>query len=140
MLDVGKLLSALENESNESVMELDWREVHALKNNMLQKLHLPRDGLKAMHKKLRDYRYVDELPDLRFGAYVRWIPLEGKNVAKLVAGGVVCDVKTHDGVTVVCRNRQHRFFQFRMGECLVFQKLSEQERVLLSALEFLHDK
>ena len=140
MLNVDKLLSALDNESNESVMELDWREVHALKNNMLQRLHLPRDGLRVMHKKLKEYRYVDELPDLRFGAYVRWIPLEGKSAGKLVPGGVVCEVKTHDGVTVVCRNRQHRFFQFRMGECLVFQKLSDQERVLLSALDFLHDK
>ena len=140
MLDVDKLLSALDNESNESVLDLDWREVHALKNNMLQKLHLSRDDLKRMHRKLKEYRYVDELPDLRFGAYVRWIPLDGANMGNLLPGGVVCEVKTHDGVTVVCRNRQHRFFQFRLGECLVFQKLSEQERVLLSALDYLHDK
>ena len=139
MLNVDDLLSALDNESNESVMDLDWKAVHKLKNDMLQKLHLPRDDLKAMHKKLKAYRYVDELTDLRFGAYVRWIPLDGNNAGKLLPGGVVCEVKTKNGVSVVCRNRQHRFFQFTMGECLVFQKVSDQEAVLLSALDFLHD-
>ena len=140
MLNVDDLLSALDNDANESVMDLDWGAVHALKNDMLQKLHLPREGLRAMHKKLKEYRYVDELPDLRFGAYVRWIPLQGSNAGKLLPGGVVCEIKTSDGAKVVCRNRQHRFFQFTMGECLVFQKLSDQEAVLLSALDYLHDK
>tara|TARA_B100001057_G_scaffold232319_1_gene232520 strand:- start:397 stop:819 length:423 start_codon:yes stop_codon:yes gene_type:complete len=140
MLNVDDLLSALDNDANESVMDLDWKAVHALKNDMLQKLHFPKGDLKAMHKKLKEYRYVDEVPDLRFGAYIRWIPLDGRNAGKLLPGGVVCEVKTNNGVKVVCRNRQHRFFQCTMGECLIFQKLSDQERVLLSALDYLHDK
>tara|TARA_B100002051_G_C16743261_1_gene645729 strand:+ start:4015 stop:4437 length:423 start_codon:yes stop_codon:yes gene_type:complete len=140
MLDVDKLLGALDNESNESVVDLNWKDVHALKNDMLQKLHLSRDALRSMHRKLKAYRYVDELPDLRFGAYVRWIPLEGDNAGKLLCGGIVCDVKTDDGVAIVCRNRQHRFFQARLGECLMFQKLSDQEMVILSALDYLQDK
>ena len=140
MLDVNELLGALDNEANESVVDLNWKDVHALKNDMLQKLHLPRQDLRRMHAKLKSYRYIDELPDLRFGAYVRWIPLEGKNEGRLLPGGVVCDVKTDDGVRVICRNRQHRFFQARLGECLMFQKLSDQEMVILSALDYLQDK
>jgi hypothetical protein len=140
MLDVDKLLGALDNEANESIMDLDWKSVHALKNDMLQKLRLRRDELRLMHLKLKDYRFIDEVPDIRYGAYVRWIPLDGPRAGKLLPGGLVCDIKTDDGVTIRCRNRQHRFFQFRLGECLAFQKFSDQERVLLSALDYLHDK
>ena len=140
MLDVEKLLGALDNESNESVVDLNWKDVHSLKNDMLQKLHLDRDSLKVMHRKLKLYRYVDELPDLRFGSYIRWIPLSGKNAGTLLPGGLVCEVKTDDGVTIVCRNRQNRFFQTKLGECMIFQKLSDQEKVILSALEYLQDK
>ena len=140
MLDVDKLLGALDNESNESVVDLNWKDVHSLKNDMLQKLHLDRARLRDMHRKLKMYRYVDEVPDVRFGAYIRWIPLSGNNSGKLLPGGIVCDVKTDNGVTIVCRNRQHRFFQTKLGECMVFQKLSDQEMVILSALEYLQDK
>ena len=140
MIDIDKLLGALDNDANESVMSSDWRSVHALRNDMLQRLHLPRDQLRDLNKRLKRYRYIDEVPDVRHGAYVRWVPLIGKNAGRLVTGGIVCEIKTDDGVTVICRNRCHRFFQFKMDACLLFQKVSDQEAVLLSALDYLHDK
>ena len=138
MLDVDALLQALDNEDNADVIDLDWRSVHALKNDMLQKLHLPRIELRALNKKLKAYRYVDEASDLRHGSYVRWIPLAGKKAGELTNGGVICHVKTDNGVRVVCRNSHHRFFQFMLGDCLVFQKVTPEEGVLLSALDYLH--
>ena len=138
MLDVDALLKALDNEENEDVLDLDWRKVHALKNDMLQKLHLPREQLKELNKKLKQYRYVDEASDLRYGAHVRWVPLGGRSAGRLTTGGVICQLKTDNGVRVVCRNASHRFFQFKLGDCLVFQKVTPEEAVLLSALNYLH--
>ena len=110
-----------------------------MKNDMLQKLRLPRDKLRSLHKSLKLYRYVDELPDLHYGSYVRWISLKNPNNIRLTNGGIVCDVKIDDGINVVCRNNMHRFFQFKMGECLVFQQLTDKEQVLLSALDYLNN-
>ena len=57
---------------------------------------------------------------------------------KLSNGGIVCDIKINEGINIICRNNMHRFFQLKMGECLVFQKLSQQEQVILKALDYLN--
>ena len=44
----------------------------------------------------------------------------------------------NQGINIICRNNMHRFFQLKMGECLVFQKLSQQEQVILKALDYLN--
>ena len=49
----------------------------------------------------------------------------------------MCDIKIENGVKIVCKNNINRFFEFKMDECLVFQKITDQEKVLLSALDYL---
>jgi len=137
-IDIQSLMSALDDEDNASLMKMDTRAVKAAKNDMLQKLNLPREHLKKLHKQLTDYRYVDEMNELKYGAYIRWIPLRDPNKIKLTNGGIICDILVKDnGIHVVCRNNMHRMFQIRLVECMVFQKLSDQERVLLSVMDYL---
>lgn len=138
-LDVDTLLAALKNENNETIMDLDHEKIQTIKDSMLQKLRMPKQELDAMKISLKSYRYIDELPELNFGAYVRWIPLKNTKVAKLTSGGFVCDVKIDEGINIVCKNNMNRHFQFKMGDCLIFQKLSNQEQVLLSAMNYLNE-
>ena len=70
------LLKALENKSNESLINLDSSKIKSIKNDILQRLQLDRDVLKTLHKKLEDYRYCSDLSDLKFGNYIRWISLK----------------------------------------------------------------
>ena len=138
-IDIESLMSALDDDDNASLMKLDTRAVKAVKNDMLQKLNLPREQLKKLHKQLEDYRYVDEMNELKYGSYIRWIPLRDPNKVKLTNGGIVCDILVKDnGIHVVCRNNMHRMFQIKLIECMVFQKLSDQERVLLSVMDYLN--
>jgi len=138
-IDIESLMSALDDDDNASLMNLDTRAVKAIKNDMLQKLNLSREQLKKLHKQLEDYRYVDEMNELKFGAYIRWIPLRDPNKIKLTNGGIICDILVKDnGIHVVCRNNMHRMFQIKLVECMVFQKLSDQERVLLSVMDYLN--
>ena len=81
-----------------------------------------------------------ELPGIRYGAYIRWISLKDPANIKLTNGGIICDIKVNDGIQIRCKNNQHRFFQLKMGECLIFQKLSDQEQILLSAMDYLQEK
>ena len=137
-LNINTLLKALDNQDNESIMNVDFKEIQKIKNDMLQKIGLSRQKLKEYHKSLKMYRYIDELPELRYGSYIRWISLKNPENITLSNGGIVCDIKVNEGINIICRNNMHRFFQFKMGECLVFQKLSQQEQVILSALNYLN--
>ena len=137
-LDIDTLINALDNDDNAKLMKLDYSTVNKIKNDMLQRLGLSREVLVKYHKSLKHYRYIDEIPDIKFGSYVRWVPLTNPDNIKLTNGGVVCDVKIGNDVSVLCRNRNNLVFEFKMAKCLVFQKLSEEERVLLSAMEYLN--
>lgn len=136
-LDVNALLQALKNTNNENLMNTDSDKITEMKEKMLKALNLDKPLYEELLKKLEHYRYIDELPDLNFGSFIRWIPLQDPSKIKLTNGGFVCDIKINNGIDIVCKNKMNRYFQFKMGDSLIFQKLSDQERVLLSAMDFL---
>ena len=43
-----------------------------------------------------------------------------------------------DSITLVFKNNLNRFFQINMDEALVFQRLSEQERIILYAISYVN--
>ncbi len=137
--DVNTLLEALENEDNEQLMNLDYEKIKIIKTNVLKNMGLNSRLYNELQQKLEHYRYVDEVPDLKYGGYIRWISLRKPDDIKLTTGGTICDIKVHDdGIHLVCRNRVGQYFQIRMYENVIFQKLSDQERVLLSAMSYLN--
>ena len=138
-LNMDLLMKSLENEDNDCLMNLDTKAIQKIKNVMLQKLNLPKEKLKSIHKSLKQYRFIDEIPDIKYGAYVRWINLNNPDNLNLTNGGLVCDIKIcNDNVIIVCKNSFNRFFQLKLNECFVFQKITDQENVLLSALDYLN--
>jgi len=137
-LDINFLLKAVDNENNEHLLNLTNKIIHKQKNDILQKLQLKRDLLKSFHKKLKNYRFVSELHEVQYGAYIRWINLKKQNDIKLTNGGIICDICVNDnGLWIKCKNNMNRFFQLNFEECIVFQKINDQERILLSVLDFL---
>lgn len=141
-MDINKLLTALENDNNESVIQLNYEKIASDKNTILQQLHLPKELLKTLGKQLKAYRYIDNLDDLRYGSYIRWISLKSKNKNKddvrLTNGGLLCHLKqVDDDIHLVCKNSRGMLFQLKMTENIIFQKLNQQEQVILSALKYL---
>ena len=138
-LDVNKLLNALENETNASIMKLNTSKIKSYKNTILQQLQLDRDTLKSFHKKLKEYRYCDDFSDLQYGYYIRWISLKDPDNLKLTNGGFIIDLKIIDnnGIHIVCKNNRGFCMQLKFDECIIFQKLSNQENVILSVLDYL---
>ena len=107
---------------------------------ILSELDLPKNETLDLLNKLKDYKYVDEMDDLKYGAYLRWIPLEDPTNITLTKGAMFCEIKiTDNGVFCVCKNMGFppRHFQIAMDKNLIFQKLTNQELVLLSALDHL---
>lgn len=137
-LDVNKLLNALENESNSSIMELTTQKIKTHKNNMLQRLQLDRNTLKSFHKKLKQYRYCTDMNDLQYGYYIRWINLKNPENIKLTTGGIIIDIDIiNDCIQLRIKNNMNRIFQIKFDEVMIFQKLSQQEKVILSVLDHL---
>ena len=140
-IDKEFLEQALENEDNQAVMGLDNSKIKCMKNNVLQQLQLPREELKKLHQKLKLYRYVDEISDLHYGSYIRWINLNDPSKLNLTNGGFLCDIKIQDdGAHLVCRGGRNRMMQLRMNECYIFQKLNDEEQVILSVMDYLNKK
>jgi hypothetical protein len=109
--------------------------------SILKELHLDRETMINYFKKLKGYKYVDELNDLKYGGFIRWIPITDPAHLPLNQCGIICDIIiSDDGVYIVCKNFMHRHYRFKMDECLIFQKLSAQEMVILSALDHLNEE
>jgi hypothetical protein len=91
---------------------------------------------------LADYRYVDEINGLQDGRYIRWIPLNVETAEIKLTNGAFL-VKTalnDDGVILICRNTKRQSVVVKFDNVLIFQKLSEQELILVKALTILHKK
>jgi len=139
-MDINKLLTALDNEDNTGIIQLNYEKIASEKNNILQQLHLPKEQLKTLHKQLKAYRLVDNLDDIRYGSYVRWISLKNskKDNVKLTNGGLLCHMKqVEEDIHLVCKNNMGIMFQLNMTENIIFQKLNDQEQVILSALKYI---
>jgi len=137
-----ELMQAVENDDNSSILELTNSKVKQEKNNALQQLNLSRETLMDYNKKLKEYRFIDKLDEIQYGQFIRWIPLNITDMSKLrlTRGGIVVDIKIMDetGIHVTCKNNLNHFFQIRFDECIVFQKLSPNEKVLLSVMDYLN--
>ena len=139
-MDVNKLLQALDDETNETLFNFTTKKILEMNLQVLKELQLDRTETLEILKKLKGYKYVDEMNDLKYGTYLRWIQLNDPENIHLTKGAVFCEFKiTDNGVFIVCKNFGYstKHFQIKMDECLVFQKLTSQEQVLLSALDHL---
>jgi len=132
------LMDALENESNTSIIKLTSKKIKEHKNNILQSLQLDRETLKLYHKKLKHYRYCSDVNDFQSGQFIRWINLKDPDNIRLTNGAFLVDVifeknKLH----LQCKNSSFKVFQVKYDEVIVFQKISDQENVILSVLDYL---
>ena len=139
-MDVHKLLKALDDESNDTLMNFTTKKIKEMNLNILKELQLSKKETLDLFSKLKDYKYVDEMSDLKYGTFIRWIPIEDPTNIYLAKGALFCEMKIKDdGVFCVCKNYGFppRHFQISMDKNLIFQKLTDQEQVLLSALDHL---
>lgn len=139
-MDIQKLLKALDDETNETLLNFTTDKIKEMNLNILKELQLPKQETLKLLDKLGDYKYVDEMNELKYGAYIRWISIEDPTKIHLSKGALFCEMKiTDNGVFCVCKNFgfSQRHFRISMDKNLIFQRLTDQEQVLLSALDHL---
>jgi hypothetical protein len=137
-IDKETLIKALENEENEKMMQLTSSKIMCQKNNILQKMQIKGDLLKSYHKKLKEYRLIEDIDDITYGNYIRWFNIKDPNSIKLTNGAHICDIKIcKSGTHIICKNRFNKLFTLIMDECIIFQKLNREEMILLSVINYL---
>ena len=132
------LIKSLDNENNSGIENLSTRKIKAIKNDYLQQLQLSREKLKEYHKKLKEYRFVDDLTNIQYGRYIRWISLKNPEKLCLTTGGVIIDIQLlEDGIYILCKNFRNKRMKIKIDECFIFQKLTDQEKTIIAALDYL---
>jgi len=122
----------------QDIVDLDFATIATNKNKILQQLNLKRADIIIFQKKLKEYRFIDDIKDLKFGGYVRWISLKNPEHIKLTNGGIICDMKEmNDDIHIRCKNNMNMIFQIKLSEVLLFQKLTNQEKIILKAMTYI---
>ncbi len=140
-MDLELLEKALENDDNLNIIDTNIQEIKKKKNDILQQLNLNKDDLKSYHKKLNGYCYIENIRDLKYGSHIRWINLKNIENIRITNGAILCEIKIIDnGISLVLRTYTNSFITLLLNEHLLFQKINEQEKILLKAIEYLNKK
>ena len=124
---------------DKNLLYLTTSKIKELKNNILQKLYLTREDLLHYHKVLKDYRYVDEVDEIKIGGYIRWFNIKNMDNIKLTNGGIIIDIDNgKDDINIICKNNINRIFTLQLNKSIIFQKLSEQEKMLIKIIDYVH--
>lgn len=130
----------MENEMDKLIDEInqyhitDSSTIQERKKHILQKVVLDKEELKLYQTLLREYRYVDEVDELRLGSYIRFFRLTSQTL-QLGQGGFLADIQmSHEEIVLLFKNR-NRFFKLKLNECILFQKNTNQEKILIQILD-----
>ncbi len=111
-------------------------EIKTMKNNILQKMLFDKDELKMYHKLLTNYRYIDEIDELKYGSYIRWFNIKKSSTLKLLNGGFIIDITNRNGeIIILCKNGLNKLFNLKMNQSIIFQKNTKQEELLIKILD-----
>ena len=137
-MDIALLEKALSNDDNLSIINTNIQEIKKTKNNILQQLNLERNNLKSFNKKLNEYKYIDNIKELQYGSNIRWINLKKINNITLNNVALLCDIKILDkGIALILKTFNNRFITLYLNENLIFQKLNQEEKIILKAISTL---
>jgi len=116
------------------------QEIKLLKHKILKEMEFDPHELKKYHTLLNEYRYIDEIDELRYGSYIRWFNISKKlESIDLMRGGFIASItpsKDKDDIIILCKNG-FRFFNVKMNQSIIFQKNTDQEKLLIQILDSL---
>jgi hypothetical protein len=140
-INVQELLNAAQNVDMDYLGGKTLKQVSEEIVQSLSPLNLKQEQVEIFCQKLVYYRFVDQIYQLHKGKHIRWIRISNIStppVWTLTNGGIVVDIKfTDNGVQVLCKNKL-RFIKFKFDDCLIYQKLSDDEQLILSCINHIN--
>jgi hypothetical protein len=116
---------------------LDSTIIKKVKYRILKDIVADKEELIHFYRILNQYRYIDEVDEMRIGSYIRFFNIKKQTTLELMRGGFICDMRpTNNDILILCKNGI-RFFNLRMNECIIFQKNTKQEQILIEIIDHL---
>ena len=138
-IDMEHLFDTIDNETGDYLVNKTMKSVTNDIFNAVNRLRITDEKKEEYCRKLTGYLHVDEIRELRKGKYIRWIREESHD--KITSGAIIVNIKfLKDGTYIVCKNQNGRFMQVKFDTCMIFQKLTVEENVILMAYEYLDKK
>ena len=137
IMELEEIIKAVENDKNSHILNLTTVKNHKIKINILYELSLTKTEIMYYMKKLKKYRYVDQMDELKHGGCIRWIDIREPENISLSNIAIFCEFKiTDSGVSIVYKNFQgKKQYEFKMEEALIFEKLNYQEEILMKIMD-----
>ena len=142
-LDINAILSAMNKTENNTIANMTLKKITARRHEILSSLNLTTEKMEEFERKLHMYRVIENPWDLKHNQMIRWIPLRSLETRPYVTlGGTLFRVrenveeKTH---IVTIRNIKRFVFNIRFELNVVFQRLSQEELMILRAVEYVCD-
>ena len=126
---------AINNDNNKCLLDLSSKKIKERKLEIINELDSTKKYKGELLKKLNNYRYIDEIPELHIGTHIRWIKLNEDNQYYLTNGAILVDILFEDETILLLKNNFNKFFKIYLSHNLIFQKLTNQEIIILYALD-----
>lgn len=134
-LNIDELIEMTNSEHMDYLNEKTMDDILNEIQNALTKLDINDKTKYIFYSKLAGYRLIGNIYELHKGKHIRWIRYNSPD--KITNGAIVAEIKFCDnGTHVLCRTIQNRVFQIKYDDCLIFQKLTTGEQLILMAYEY----
>jgi hypothetical protein len=142
-MDIDAILSAMNKTENNTIANLTLKKIAARRHEILTSLNLTPEKLAEFERKLSLYRVIEDPYDLKHNQMIRWIPLRSLETRPyLTLGGTLFRIRENpeEGIhNVTIRNVKRFVFNIKFELNIVFQRLSEEELLILRAVEYVAD-
>ena len=132
---------ALVNQENDNILKLTSKKIETIKTDLFKEVEMSDTIAIKLMEKLKEYRFIDDMSDFKEGSYIRWFDvsdLSDINTVKLRNGAFISETKLFDDdIHITCRTITRRYIQILGSKNLIFQKLSDQEKIILSVLDYI---
>jgi len=143
-LDVNAILSAMTKSENKTIVNMTLPKIAARRQEVLSSMNLTPEKMAEFERKLQMYRVVETPDELKYNQLIRWIPLRSLETRPYVTiGGCLFRVKYNEGEAlhiVTIRNVKKFVFNIKFELNAVFQRLSEEELLILRAVEYVESE
>jgi hypothetical protein len=139
-LDVNAILSAMTKTENSTIANMTLKKIAARRHEVLSTMNLTPEKMAEFERKLQMYRVIETPDELKHNQLIRWIPLRSLETRPYITlGGCLFRVRYNEEESlhiVTIRNVKRFVFNIKFELNAVFQRLSQEELLILHAVEY----
>ena len=97
-----------------------------------------RNTLKKYNKSLKNYIYIETINDIKIGHSIKYINIENPKEILLSSNYIICNINANNnGILITLKTYKNRYFTIYFHKYLIFKKISDEEQLILKALDYI---